>query len=57
MRTSSKNKKTPKARENADDHFVIRNFAWLRERCEFSGPITVGSKAKTMQSWIIFDTH
>lgn len=57
MRTSSKNKKTPKARENADDQFVIRNFAWLRERCEFSGPITVGSKTKTMQSWIIFDTH
>ena len=42
MRTQGKTSKLPKARENADDQVVTGfNFAsdWLREWCEFSGPI------------------
>ena len=32
-------------------------FDWLIEWCEFSGPIAKRSKAKLMQSLIIFDTE
>ena len=44
--------------ENAGDQVVIDFcFAsdWLREWCEFSGPITEGSKVKTKQP-ITFDS-
>ena len=43
----------PKARENAGDQVVIGfSFVsdWLREWCEFSGPITERSKAKPVLS-------
>ena len=41
------------------DQIVIGfSFAsdWSRGWCEFSGPITERSKAKSMQSWFTFDT-
>ena len=47
-----KTTKLPEVQENAEDQVVIDFcFAsdWLREWCEFSGPITEGSKVKTKQ--------
>ena len=49
MRIQSKTIKLPKAQENVGDQVVIGlSFAsdWLREWCEFSGPIRERSKAK-----------
>ena len=47
----------PKARENAGDQVVFGFFSfaanWLGEWCEFSGPITKRSKAKTRHSGLI----
>ena len=53
-----KTTKLPEVQENAGDQVVIDIcFAsdWLREWCEFSGPITEGSKVKTKQP-ITFDS-
>ena len=47
-------------RENLGDQDMIGfSFSsyWLAECCEFSGPITEQSKAKTLQAWITFDTQ
>ena len=60
MRTQSKTSRIPKARENMGDQVVIGfDFAsdWLREWCEFSGPIIGRTKARTKQSRISFETQ
>ena len=60
MRTQGKTSKLPKAQENVDDQVVTGfNFAsdWLREWCEFSGPIIGRTKARTKQSRISFETQ
>ena len=60
MRTQSNACNQPQARENARDQIAIGfSFAsdWLRGWREFSRPITKHSKAKLMQSRIIFDTQ
>ena len=54
-----KPRKLPKARENANDQFVIGfSFAsdWLREWREFFAPIIERSEANPKQSLITFDT-
>ena len=60
MRTRSKTAKLPKARENASHQIAIGvSFSsdWLREWCEFSGPITERGQAKEMLCLVIFDTQ
>ena len=50
----------PKLQENAGDQVVIGvsfAFDWLREWCEFSGPIIEWSKPKPMQTCFTFHTQ
>ena len=55
-----KTTKLPKERENTDDQVMIGysfTSEWLREWCNFSGPITEQSKPKLKLSQITLDTH
>lgn len=58
MRTHNKTTKFPKAQENAGDQVVVIFVCdWLKERREFSGPITEQNKAKPVHFRIAFENQ
>lgn len=58
MRTHNKTNKFPKAQENAGDQVVVIFVCdWLKERREFSGPITEQNKAKPVHFRIAFENQ
>ena len=58
MRTQIKKKNRHKAQENAGDQVVVIFVCdWLKERREFSGPITEQNKAKPVHFRIAFENQ